>query len=314
MDTIETLGEIGLGSRMKQLSEFLMKEAQTIYNEQNIDFDPYLFPVFYQVSSHDEITNTTLCEVLLISQPAVTQTINKLLQKDLVILKNDALDKRKKQISLSQKGRILLIQLKPLWKMIDETIKEYSTIEVNSIIQHINYFEDNLHSGKIGNAIREKIQNQPIVKVVPYEAAYADYFYDFNIAWLEKYFYVEPFDKEVLSQAEKYILDPGGYIFFAVEGDKVMGTVALLIRDNNAFELTKMAVSPEFQGKKVGQILMQYCIDFAKEKRFKKLFLYSNRTLENAIHIYRKFGFIEVEIEADSPYERSNIKMDYPLK
>lgn len=313
MDTLESLGEIGLGSRMKRLSEFLMKEVQIIYNEQNIDFDPYLFPVFYQISISKEITNTTLREVLLITQPAVTQTINKLLKKDLVILNNDAVDKRKKQISLSRKGKLLLIQLKPLWKILDETMKEYSTLEVNSIVQHLNHFEHNLHSGKIFNAIREKIKNQPTVKIVPYKAAYASYFYDFNIAWLEKYFYVEDFDKEILSQAEKYILDPGGHIFFAVEGDKVMGTVALLIRDDNAFELTKMAVSPEFQGKKVGQILLQYCIDFAKDQNFNRLFLYSNKSLENAIHIYRKYGFIEVDVESESPYERSNIKMEYPL-
>jgi len=58
---------------------------------------------------------------------------------------------------------------------------------------------------------------------------------------------------------------------------------------------------------------MQYCIDFAKEHQFKMLMLYSNTILENAIYIYRKFGFVEIPVEENSPYKRSNIKMELTL-
>ncbi len=151
------------------------------------------------------------------------------------------------------------------------------------------------------------------MKIIPYEPQYAQHFYDLNIEWLETYFYVEDFDREVLSNPNQYILNPGGHIFFAIENDIILGTVALLKKEEGAFELTKMAVLPNQRGKKIGQKLMQYCIDFAKENNFKKLFLYSNTKLENAIYIYRKFGFLEVEQEPDVPYERSNIKMVFPL-
>lgn len=151
------------------------------------------------------------------------------------------------------------------------------------------------------------------MKIIPFNPKYAKDFYELNIEWLETHFYVEDFDREVLSKPEKYILKPGGHIFFAIENERVLGTVALLKRGKKEFELTKMAVLPKQRGKKIGQKLMQYCIDFAKQNDFKKLFLYSNTKLENAIYIYRKFGFVEVEQEVDVPYERSNIKMVYPL-
>ncbi|RFN57595.1 GNAT family N-acetyltransferase [Marixanthomonas ophiurae] len=151
------------------------------------------------------------------------------------------------------------------------------------------------------------------MKITSYEPQYDQDFYELNVEWLETYFYVEDFDREVLSNPKKYILNPGGHIFFAVENKTVLGTVALIKKEEGAFELTKMAVSPNQRGKKIGQKLMQYCIDFAKENKFEKLFLYSNTKLENAIYIYRKFGFIEVEQEPDVPYERSNIKMVFPL-
>ncbi|UAB80198.1 GNAT family N-acetyltransferase [Marixanthomonas sp. SCSIO 43207] len=151
------------------------------------------------------------------------------------------------------------------------------------------------------------------MKIIPFNPKYAKDFYELNIEWLETHFYVEDFDREVLSKPEKYILKPGGHIFFAIENETVLGTVALLKRGEKEFELTKMAVLPNQRGKKIGQKLMQHCIDFAKQNDFKKLFLYSNTKLENAIYIYRKFGFVEVKQEVDVPYERSNIKMVYPL-
>jgi N-acetylglutamate synthase-like GNAT family acetyltransferase len=148
------------------------------------------------------------------------------------------------------------------------------------------------------------------MKIVPFHPKYASAFYELNIEWLETYFYVEDYDKEVLSTPEKYIIQPGGHIFFVIEDDLVLGTVALMKSEDGIFELTKMAVLPNQRGKRIGQKLMQYCLDFAKEEDFKKLFLYSNTILENAIYIYRKYGFIEIPVESPSPYKRSNIKME----
>ena len=146
------------------------------------------------------------------------------------------------------------------------------------------------------------------VNIIPFKKEYSNDFRDLNIEWLEKYFFVEDHDREVLENAEKYIINNDGYIFFALYNGKVAGTVALM-NEKEGYELSKMAVSPKYQGLKIGQKLMQHCIDFANKKEWGELILYSNTVLENAIYIYRKYGFIEVEIESDSPYQRSNIKM-----
>ena len=149
------------------------------------------------------------------------------------------------------------------------------------------------------------------LEIVPYNKTYAKAFYHLNIEWLETYFYVEDFDREVLSKPQEYILNRGGHIFFAVENAEVLGTVALMPHNEDFFELTKMAVLPEARGKKIGQKLMHHCIDFSKTQKM-KLMLYSNTKLENAIYIYKKFGFIEIPVEENSPYKRSNIKMYLP--
>lgn len=151
------------------------------------------------------------------------------------------------------------------------------------------------------------------IEIFPYDPQYADKFKELNTAWLEKYFWVEPHDEEVLGKPEKYILSPGGNIFFVREHEEIIGTVALMKIDEGVFELTKMAVTPKAQGKKIGQKLMQYTLDFARKQGWKTLIIYSNRKLENAIYIYKKFGFIEIPIEDNNPYARGDIKMKLRL-
>ena len=152
------------------------------------------------------------------------------------------------------------------------------------------------------------------VEIVSFDTKYSKNFYDLNIEWLRSFFNVEPFDEDVLGDPLKYIINKGGYIFFAKLDNEIIGTVALMSMNiERTFELTKMAVSPNHRGKKIGQQLVQHSLDFAKEEKFKALIIYSSRKLENAIYIYRKYGFNEIPVETDCHYDRCDIKMQLKL-
>jgi GNAT superfamily N-acetyltransferase len=150
-------------------------------------------------------------------------------------------------------------------------------------------------------------------EIIPFDPAYAADFKNLNLDWLNKYFRVELHDDKVLGDPEKYIIKPGGNIFFAREGKRILGTVALMKIEDDVFELTKMAVTPQSQGKKIGQKLMDHTLEFAKEQGWKTLILYSNRKLANAIYIYKKYGFEEIPLENNNPYGRGDIKMKLEL-
>lgn len=151
------------------------------------------------------------------------------------------------------------------------------------------------------------------IKIVPFRPEFSENFKDLNIAWLTKYFWVEPHDEEVLGNPIQYIIEPGGNIFFAREGEQIIGTVALMKMEEGVFELTKMAVTPQSQGKKIGQKLMEHTLNYAKAQGWNTLIIYSNRKLENAIYIYKKYGFKEIPIEENNPYSRGDIKMELKL-
>lgn len=314
MDALLGIGEIGLGSRLKRLSEYMMKETQVVYDQLQFDFDPYLFPTIRVIYNRKEVTNTQINKSLKTSQPATTQAINKLEKKGLILIKEHPADKRKKVISLSEKGIALIERIEPLWNSIEFTIKEYTRIPSQSLIEHINKLEKKFSDKDFSTAIMEHYtaNHQQQLEIIPFDKQFSNRFYELNIEWLHTFFAVEPLDEEVLSKPEKYIIDKGGHIFFAKLRDEIVGTVALMPFGNDGtFELTKMAVSPEHRGHKIGQKLMEVCIEFTKEKQFDRLILYSNRVLENAIYIYKKYGFVEIPMEENPPYKRGDIKMEY---
>jgi GNAT superfamily N-acetyltransferase len=151
------------------------------------------------------------------------------------------------------------------------------------------------------------------VRIIEFRDELAGYFKDLNVAWLQKYFYVEAIDEEMLSNPKKYIVDNGGYIFFAEMNGAIAGTFALMKIEDDVYELSKMAVDKKLQGQKIGNRMMEFAIEKVKGLGANKLILFSNTMLGPAIHLYRKYGFKEVPLET-SDYKRSNIRMEYNLK
>lgn len=151
---------------------------------------------------------------------------------------------------------------------------------------------------------------QQQISVIKYNEKFKADFARLNYEWLDKYFYVEEYDKEVLSNPKKYILNKGGQILFAIYDNKVVGTLALINRESEGFELSKMAVTEKYQGLKIGQKLMDKVIKEAELMGINQLILESNTILEAAINLYKKVGFKEIQMDEKSQYDRSNIKME----
>ena len=151
--------------------------------------------------------------------------------------------------------------------------------------------------------------------IINFKNEYSKLFYDLNIEWLNEFFLVEDYDKKILSNPHKYIINKGGSIFFAKTEGKIIGVVALMpTYKPDVYELTKMGVKKSSRNKGVGKLLIKKCIEQAIENKLKKVIIYSNRKLENAIYLYKSFGFIEVELEKKSNYKRTDIKLELLLQ
>lgn len=152
-----------------------------------------------------------------------------------------------------------------------------------------------------------------LVEVVGFSDQFAADFAELNYVWIEKYFAVERHDREILDDPQKYVIEPGGQIFMAVVDGKAAGTVAMIPAGEGVFELTKMAVSPDFQGRGIANDLMRACLEFALSAGVKTVFLESHRSLTAALALYRKFGFVETPRDPNSEYARADIRMELAI-
>jgi ribosomal protein S18 acetylase RimI-like enzyme len=149
------------------------------------------------------------------------------------------------------------------------------------------------------------------VEIREYEPAHQPWFEKLNRAWIEKYFFMEPLDYELLQDPQTHLISKGGRIFMALFKDEMVGTVGLKRLEPGVFELTKMAVDAKYQGRKIGRALAEAAIAGAKQSGAHKIILYSNTKLLRAMALYYKLGFKEIPL--DGPYKRTDIKMELNL-
>ena len=120
---------------------------------------------------------------------------------------------------------------------------------------------------------------------------------------------MEDEDFNTLQHPESYVIAKSGEIFFAVFDQEVIGTAAMISASDKVFELAKMAVRKDFQGRGVGKLLLKRCISFAKERNALEIFLLTNDILKPALNLYLSSGFVLNDEYDDERYERGNTKM-----
>ncbi len=150
-----------------------------------------------------------------------------------------------------------------------------------------------------------------MLEILEYKPKHQRWFEALNREWIERYFWMEPLDVEILQHPHKHIIEKGGIILMASLNNEIAGTVALKYVEPEVYEFTKMAVAEKYRGNKIGQKLAEAALEKAKQQGAEKVILYSSTKLTPALSLYRKLGFVEVPV--DGPYKRSDIKMELRL-
>jgi putative acetyltransferase len=97
-----------------------------------------------------------------------------------------------------------------------------------------------------------------------------------------------------LEDIDKNYLRRGG-VFEVLEDARgnMLGTVGLYPMDPETIELRKMYFLPELRGHGLGKKALTRMIERARELGFKRIILETHSALEEAIGLYKSFGFAE---------------------
>ncbi|MBS1509126.1 MAG: GNAT family N-acetyltransferase [Bacteroidetes bacterium] len=151
-----------------------------------------------------------------------------------------------------------------------------------------------------------------MVSILTYQPHHQAIFKKINLEWLDRYKLTESHDLMVLNDPQATIIDRGGHLWLAESDGEIVGSAALMKEHDGVYELAKMCVTESFRGKGVATLLINQCIQKAKELQAKKLLLFSNHQLVAALKLYEKHGFRNVVVE-NSPFATADVKMELIL-
>jgi DNA-binding MarR family transcriptional regulator/ribosomal protein S18 acetylase RimI-like enzyme len=317
-DLIEELGTLAFASRLRRLSERLLRDVSLTYQAEDLNFEARWFPVFYLLWRRSPLAVTVIAQRLHLTHPAVNQVAGAMTKAGLLISSRDSRDDRRRLLSLSPAGKNLARKLQPIWRDIREATAELITIKGIDLLGAITLVEKSLDETNMCERVRARSKERQLaaVKIVDYQPRYRKDFEKLNLEWIEKYFVAEPSDKRVLGDPEGQIIANGGCVLFARLDHQIVGTVALIKHDNTTFELTKMAVTEKARGLQVGKRLALAAIEHAKALKARRILLFTNPKLVAANALYRQLGFAPSKIVSreEIPYKRPTVALDLILK
>ncbi|HEX3282648.1 MAG TPA: GNAT family N-acetyltransferase [Pyrinomonadaceae bacterium] len=121
-------------------------------------------------------------------------------------------------------------------------------------------------------------------------------------SWVEISLCFQNFDKEVAELPGAYA-PPSGRLFLAIDGDDVMGCVALRKIGEGIGEMKRLYVRPAFRGRGLGRTLTEKVIAEAMHIGYARLRLDTlPGRMDQAIAMYRSFGFREI-----APYYKNPV-------
>jgi DNA-binding MarR family transcriptional regulator/GNAT superfamily N-acetyltransferase len=311
---LHTQAELALGSRLKAISESLYSAANAAYRSAGADIDAHWFPVLRYLQVKGPATVTEIAAAIGQTHPAVSQLAAKLRKAGWLTRRVDRSDARRGVLELSVDAERKLDRLGPVWCAIRRGARAAALRGQGSLLDALTGFENDVASGRLAAEIeseRERILAAR-VEIHPYRPEWACHFERINAEWLERYFVIEPVDREMLAHPDRHVIGPGGAILFALLDGEVIGTCALIRESPGVFELSKMAVETGFRGLGAGRQLLDAAIGEFHRRGGKTLFLESNRRLAPALRLYEKAGFVHQPApRPGSHYDRADVYMIY---
>ena len=312
MRFLSVQGRLALASRLKVRSERSYDLVDQVYREHGIGLQARWFPVLRLLEQRGPLSVGEIAREIGLTHSAISQMATKLIKGGWLQRVPGDGDRRQRVLALTARCQDELKAARPLWQAMRASVERRIMDTGVDLLGALTQYEASLDEQPLPDEVarRVRVRQADSVRIVPFSPELREHFYRLNAEWLARYFQIEPIDHAVMSEPEKHILEPGGRILFAMLGDEVVGTCALMVDAPGVYELTKMAVSNAHQGLGIGRKLMEATLAEYQRLGGTELFLESQRRLQPALRLYESVGFEhQPGIKPGSHYQRADVYM-----
>ena len=156
MNVIDESGILAISTRLQRLAERLRKDGALVYQLYGIDFEPKWFPVIYTLHFKPLLSVVEIASEIGYTHPSTISLLKELEKLRLIRSSRDRIDERKRLLQLTDKGRALVEEMQPVWKMMTAIITEFTDTR-NNLMKAITEVEEQLDRQSFLQRAREKM-------------------------------------------------------------------------------------------------------------------------------------------------------------
>ncbi|TNM62954.1 MarR family winged helix-turn-helix transcriptional regulator [Aliirhizobium smilacinae] len=144
-DIVRDLGLLTLGSRLKRIGENLQADTQRIMQGHGVTVQVTQYPYLAALHRDGALTVGEIAEAVGISQPGATRAVGQLADAGLVDISVSDDDQRRRQISLTDAGRDVIVFAKEtVWPDIEAAVTDLCDGFGADLLLHLAAIEDGL--------------------------------------------------------------------------------------------------------------------------------------------------------------------------
>jgi len=259
--------------------------------------------VLYELAHREKPTATEVCKELALDPGYLSRILRAFHERGWIRRKSSQHDVRHSLLSLSKRGRSAFEPLNA--RSNQEVAKMLSALGPNQqsmVVEAMETIESTLSPGAPEKARYLLRTHQPgdIGWVV----------YRHGVLYSQEYGYDERFEalvaRIVAEFVERYNPQRERCWIAEKDGERV-GSVFVVSKSKLTAKLRLLLVEPSARGLGIGKRLVDECIRFARQARYKKTVLWTQSELKAARSIYEKAGFRLIREERHSSWSRDDL-------
>lgn len=261
--------------------------------------------VLLEIDKSGRCTAADLTNLLQIDPGYLSRILARFIKEEMVVKTRSATDGRVQVLSLTDKGR-------EIFGKIDET----SNRQVIQILDELPGTQTEKlvgHMRGIQHILSHQEDSQVAIRTQkPGDLGYIAYRH--GVLYTEEYSLDPVFELYVLESLVKYAKNKqGGEVWVAEADGQIIGFIGLVGIDEDVAQLRWFLIEPEYRGIGLGRRLIACALDYCRQKKYKKVFLWTFQGLDAACHLYKSFGFLPTEQVANTTWKAGTIEERWDL-
>ena len=265
--------------------------------------------VLYELADRDKLTAAELGKDLGLDRGYLSRTLHSFEKRSLVKKTRSQTDRRHIFLTLTARGRKVFAPLNArAQREVEEMLSDLSTGEQRDLIEAMHTIAQLL-----GGKPEPKV---PYILRSHHPGDMGWIVHRHGVLYSEEYGWDEDFEALVAQIAADFIknFDPKRERCWIAERNReIVGSVLLVKKSKAVAQLRLLLVEPKARGLGIGKHLVDECIRFAKQKKYRKITLWTNSVLDAARHIYEEAGFVLVDEQRHHSYGQDLIGQNWEL-